>query len=584
MRRDSIVVLKFGSSVLRDENDLWPVVHEIYRWLREGKHVVAIVSAFAGETDRLLAQAEKYGRCSSPDALARFVATGEETSAALLGLALDRAGIPAGVLDAAQIGFLACGPTLDAEPHSLHPQKIQRLLESGAVAVIPGFVARHEDGSTVLLGRGGSDLSALFIAERLGAHACLIKDVDGLYDCDPALAGATARHFRALAWDDALALGGGVVQPKAIAFARQHGQQFEVRAVGSTNATIIGPHASELDFDAAAEKPAPIKVALLGLGTCGLGVYCELAAHPELFDVAGIAVRDPERHRADAPAHLLTNDCWSVIEHADVVIELIGGVTPATELISEALAAGKHVITANKLVLATSGPELVRLAGEQHARLVHSAAAGAALPVLERLRQIAHETEIEEVTAVLNGTTNFILDRLSEGQSFDEALGQAQAQGFAEADPTEDLNGTDAACKLVLLAHAAFNTDIALELVKREGIEHIDPAEVRVLCAAGKKLRLVASLRRCDGNVQAQVEPQVLDCDHPLAGARDEQNCVLIRTHRGTSILRGRGAGRWPTTVSVMADLFDLARELGQVSPPTAAVPTEADQEVRCEI
>ncbi len=584
MRRDSIVVLKFGSSVLGNEKDLWPVVDEIYRRHRAGKHVVAIVSAFAGETDRLLAHAGQYGRCSNPDALARLVATGEETSAALLGLALDRAGIPAQVLDAAQIGFVAHGSTLDAEPHSLHPQKILHALESGAVAVIPGFVARQEDGSTALLGRGGSDLSAVFIAQRLGGHCCLIKDVDGLYDCDPALAGAAARRFSTLTWDEALALGGGVVQPKAIAFACEHAQTFEVRAIGSTTSTLIGPQASEFDVSPRIDVPAPIKLALLGLGTCGLGVYRRLAAHPDLFNVVGIAVRNPERHCDDAPAHLLTTDCWSAIEEADVVIELIGGLKPATELISEALAAGKHVITANKLVIATSGPELFRLAAEEQVRLVHSAAAGAALPILERLRQIAHETEIEEVTAVLNGTTNFILERLAEGRTFQEALHQAQVQGFAEPDPTEDLNGTDAACKLVLLAHAAFNTEIALELVDREGIQRIDPAEVRVLCAAGKKIRLVASLCRRDGNIAARVKPQILDCDHPLAATRDEQNCVLIRTRRGNSILRGCGAGRWPTTVSVMADVFDLVRHLRAVPEPLVAAPIEAGQEVPCEI
>src|SRR5581483_7047327 len=374
MRRDSIVVLKFGSSVLRGEHDLWPVVHEIYRWVREGKHVVAVVSAFAGETDRLLTHAARYGRCSNPDALARLVAIGEQTSAALLGLALDRAGIPAQVLDAAQIGFVAHGPILDAEPQSIHAQKILRVLESGAVAVIPGFVAGQEDGGTALLGRGGSDLSALFITERLGAQCCLIKDVDGLYDCDPAVAGAGARRFSTLTWEEAIALGGGVVQPKAIAFARQHGQSFEVRALGSSNATVIGPGPNEIDFEPSSEVAAPVSVALLGLGTCGLGVYRQLAAHPELFNVVGIAVRNPERHHGDAPAQLLTSDCWSVIERADVVIELIGGCSPATELISEALAAGKHVVTANKLVLAASGPELARLATEQGARLLHSAA------------------------------------------------------------------------------------------------------------------------------------------------------------------------------------------------------------------
>src|SRR5262245_38452468 len=183
--KNQVTVLKFGSSVLRSEDDLPTIVHEIYRHYHEGSGVIAVVSAFGDMTDQLMRRAESL--CGQPDqsALAALLATGEATSSALLGLALSRAGIPARLLDAAQVGLRTVGDRLNADPIAIDSA---RLLGEArrAIVVLPGFVGRSENGDTTLLGRGGSDLTALFLAQRLSARCALIKDVAGLYTSDPA--------------------------------------------------------------------------------------------------------------------------------------------------------------------------------------------------------------------------------------------------------------------------------------------------------------------------------------------------------------------------------------------------------------
>ena len=203
-----VIVLKFGSSVLQSRAELPHAVHEVYRWIRRQYDVVAVVSAFAGETDRLLGTVEGY-RDANPEAIARVVATGEEVATAFLALELDRFGIPAQVLDPSQIQLIAetnsneSGPpaspgfglagVMDTEPVSADITAIENAFKLGRVAVIPGFVARDRSGRVALFGRGGSDLSALFLAKQLGARCRLIKDVDGIYNSDPATCSSAQR-------------------------------------------------------------------------------------------------------------------------------------------------------------------------------------------------------------------------------------------------------------------------------------------------------------------------------------------------------------------------------------------------------
>src|SRR5215218_7680541 len=208
-----VTVLKFGSSVLRTEEDLPLAVHEIYGEWRRGARVLAVVSAFGDTTDGLLGRAERLCPEPEPSALAALLATGEATAAALLGLALARAGIPASVLDPAQAGLRTQGSGLDAELVAADVPRILAELRRGVV-VLPGFVGRDASGETTLLGRGGSDLTALFLAHSLGGRCVLVKDVDGLYTGDPSGPGPLPRRFTRVGWQTAHAVGGKVVQPK----------------------------------------------------------------------------------------------------------------------------------------------------------------------------------------------------------------------------------------------------------------------------------------------------------------------------------------------------------------------------------
>lgn len=548
-----VIVLKFGSSVLQSRADLPFAVHEIYRWVRQQYRVVAVVSAFAGETDRLLGTVADY-RDANPEAIARVVATGEEVATAFLALELDRFGIPAQVLDPSQLQLIVDNASNDAEPVSADTTVVEKALGQGRVAVIPGFVARDRGGRVALFGRGGSDLSALFLAKQLHARCRLIKDVDGIYNADPATCRG-AQRFAEINFADALAIGGKIVQPKAIAFGRKTGIAFEVAAVGANYATLVGAQGSVLA--AAAPSQAPLKVGLLGLGTVGLGVFQELWKHPHLFDVTGIAVRRPGLHTDHAPSHLLTRDCWDVINDVDVVVELIGGSDPAGGLVRAALAAGKPVVTANKLLVA-SDARLIH-----HPALRYSAAVGGAVPALEAVQAVADRARIVSLSGVLNGTCNYILDRIAAGCSWAQAVAEAQTHGFAEQDPRADLSGSDTVCKLQLLARRAF-PHVDHHSVASVGIDSIDADWVQAAARDGGRARLVGTARLENGRVHLEVKPQLVDATHPFAQIRNEENCLLIHTDHSDPqhVWTGRGAGRWPTTAAVMADLFDLSREL----------------------
>lgn len=567
-----LTVLKFGSSVLRTPVDLPTAVDEIYRRLRAGERVVAVVSAFAGETDELLAAAREAGGTGEPHVVAQLVATGETRSAALLTLALDRHGVPARLLDPAALGLAATGPALDAELTGLDVSALERAFEHAAVAVVPGFCALDESGRTVLLGRGGSDFTALFIAERAGGHCVLIKDVDGLYERDPALAGPRPRRLAAATWDDALRVAGRLVQPKTIRFAHQHRQAFTVSAAGAAHGTLIGAGPTRTEGAAAA---APLDVVLLGLGTVGRGVYERLAAHPAKFHIRSILVRDAARHTASGvPANLLTTDPDTALAPGcDLVIELLGGLDPAGTLIERALAGGARVVTANKAIVATRWAALAPHAAD--GRLAFAAAAGGAVPVLETLQLLAGTGTVTAVRAVINGTCNFILDELARGIPYADALAEAQALGFAERDPTADVSGLDAEHKLRLCSLAAYGREP--DVIERRGIDTVAAELVEAGRTPDRALRLVATLQLDGARVLARIAPEVVDAGDFLAGARAEGNRAEITLADGGVVrLSGKGAGRWPTTAAVLGDVWNLTRaaavEALQAATPQRAV------------
>jgi homoserine dehydrogenase len=533
-----IIVLKFGSSVLRDESDLPTVVHEIYRWWREGFQVVAVVSAFGNATNELSRRAHSV--CEQPnDALvAALLATGEAASSALLGLALSRSGIPACVFDAEQAGLETKGSILDADLVSVDAAALHEALREGVV-VLPGFIGKGLGGQTTLLGRGGSDLTALFLAQRLGGVCRLIKDVDGLYTSDPKV-GLAARLDR-VNYATAARVGGAAVQQKAIEFAERHQLKFFVSSVASCCATEVGPFADSIALPEVTTDP--LRVVLLGCGTVGGGVYERLAALPAFFEVVGVGTRNTTKLEA-----LLEGP-------VDVVIELLGGEEPARTLISKALRLGRNVVTANKALLATDLTSLQMLAAFNGVSLKYSAAVGGVLPALETIERIREEDQIRSISGILNGTTNFILDELADGHSLSDALANAKQHGYTERDPQLDLDGTDAAQKLILLARAAFDIDLPFNSIHRQGIQNVRQR-------SGRVTRLVAECRRDADGLTATVSPVELPLDHPLARVTGVENRLLIESETRQWVISGHGAGRWPTTEAVLADLFDLRRQL----------------------
>lgn len=252
------VVLKFGSSILPTELSLVQAVIEVRRHLEDGKCVVAVVSAFAGVTDSLLAKAAAFGRGigRAPDAsaVAALAATGEAVSVALLALALDRAGIETSSLDSGAIGLRTEGPADDARPIGLDVGAIERALADRSVLVVPGFVGRDELGRATLLGRGGSDLTALFIASKLRSQCTLLKDVDGIYDRDPAEQPEAARRFGEVSYASVLALPESIVQHKAVKFARDERQTFRIAAIEGDAGTLVHGGADRFAVDGAVEE------------------------------------------------------------------------------------------------------------------------------------------------------------------------------------------------------------------------------------------------------------------------------------------------------------------------------------------
>ncbi len=240
---NSLTVLKFGSSVLPTEDHLGIAVREIQYWTSRGHRVIAVVSAMGDATDRLLDRARKDANTSGHAdecATAALLATGEATTAALLGLALAKAGTPASVLDAAAIGLRTEGPILDSRAVDLDRGAVHRALARRSALVVPGFLGRDEHGQTTLLGRGGSDLTALFLAGELFADQCvLLKDVDGLYDRDPSEDPVNARRYLRANYEDVLQLTGGIVQHKAVRYARDRRTQFTVSAPGRFDGSLI---------------------------------------------------------------------------------------------------------------------------------------------------------------------------------------------------------------------------------------------------------------------------------------------------------------------------------------------------------
>lgn len=264
------------------------------------------------------------------------------------------------------------------------------------------------------------------------------------------------------------------------------------------------------------------------------------------------------------PKELLTEDLDALIDcPCDVVVELIGGTARAYELVRRALCARCHVITANKALLASHGEELQTIAVENEVVLCSSAAVGGALPALETIERAKAVGPIRAVSGVLNATSNFVLDEIAAGSEFADAIFAAQKNGYAEADPSLDLDGTDTAQKLIILARSAFGASLPLESIQREGIQGLTPADLQAARDRATSVRLIATCWRTAHGLEARVAPMKLPQSHPLASVAGAQNRILVELVSGeTFMVSGAGAGRWPTTEAVIADLMDIRSEI----------------------
>jgi homoserine dehydrogenase len=317
----------------------------------------------------------------------------------------------------------------------------------------------------------------------------------------------------------------------------------------------------------------PLNVALLGCGVVGSQVVrllreqaADLAARIGApVQVTGIAVRRLQRQRdATVDRALLTTDALELASRPDIdiVIEVIGGIEPARTLLLTAMKAGKAVVTANKALLAEDGATLHGAARDFCADLYYEAAVAGAIPLLRPLRESLTGDEIHRVLGIVNGTTNYILDRMdTSGAGFGEALEEAQALGYAEADPTADVEGFDAAAKAAILAGLAFHTPVTAADVYREGITAVRPADIESARALGCVVKLLAICERTTAGVSVRVHPAMIPLAHPLAGVREAYNAVFVEAESaGRLMFYGAGAGGAPTASAVLGDLVAVAR------------------------
>lgn len=564
-RDNRLCVLKFGSSVLRNPEDYAKAAHEIYRHTRAGEKVIAVVSALEGETDALFAVGDAVGQGMADNLVARLVRTGELKSAALLGLALERSGIPAAVLDPHEMDLIAEGDALDANLVSLDAHRVLKHLENADVIIAPGFYGESENGPATL-GRGGTDLTAIMFAHWLGAsRARLLKDVDGVYSADPRDV-PDAERLDQLDYIEAAKVSRGLVQEKAIFAARDLGVIIEVAAIGRGYATRIGP---DNRLPGRTRILSPLRVAILGHGSVGAGLCTYLLGQPEQFVLNPVLVRNPSAHTQ--PDLSFTDQAEIALDdEPDIVVEAMGGTGLARSLTQSALRDGAHLVTANKAVIAQDIELLKDLARSADRQLRYSASVGGGVPILETLDRLTPHTGVLAVEGVMNGTCNFIFSRLKQGASLDDAIIEAQQAGFAEADPSTDLDGHDAADKLSIISRHAFGIGIDPASIPKDKLTDLSKARIKAVNQQGLLFKQIGSCAVTrDGRIEAKVEIRAIQPNHPFARLENEQNGFLIRTPQGEVEIRGKGAGRWPTAEAVFADIMDIQRHITANDPQT---------------
>lgn len=316
------------------------------------------------------------------------------------------------------------------------------------------------------------------------------------------------------------------------------------------------------------------KIALLGMGTVGGGVYEIIEKQKEempfkigaALEVVKVLVRNKAKYADRIPAEKLT-DVWEDVigdDSIDIVVEVMGGIEPARTYIKAALEKGKHVVTANKDLMAMHGHELLELAGEHRCDLLFEAAVAGGIPIIRPLKQCLAGNNITEIMGIINGTTNFILTKMKEdGMDFGEALQLATDLGYAEADPTADIEGYDAGRKLAIMASIAFHTPVTFDDVFTEGITKITAKDMRYAKEMGCSIKLLGIAKNTETGIEVKVHPTMIPENHPLAAVNDSFNAVFVHGDAvDDAMFYGRGAGALPTGSAVVGDIMDVARNM----------------------
>ena len=318
-----------------------------------------------------------------------------------------------------------------------------------------------------------------------------------------------------------------------------------------------------------------VNVGLLGLGTVGSGVVRMIHSHQEQLqhqvgcpvEVKKILVKHVDKERdVDVDRSLLTDQVEEIIEHPeiDVVIEVMGGIEETKQYLLTALRNGKHVVTANKDLMALHGGELLSVATEHGCDLFYEASVGGGIPIIRSLVEGLASDKITKMMGIVNGTTNYILTKMNqERASFEEVLKEAQSLGFAEADPTSDVEGLDAARKMVILATLGFSMNIHLDDVYVEGISRVGIEDIEYANQLGYTVKLIGIAQRDNGRVEVSVQPTLLPNEHPLAAVNDEYNAVYVYGEAvGETMFYGPGAGQLPTATAVVSDLITVVKNM----------------------
>ncbi len=317
-----------------------------------------------------------------------------------------------------------------------------------------------------------------------------------------------------------------------------------------------------------------IKVALLGLGTVGMGVYKLMDMRKDVMEktiganmeISRILVSNVSKKREGVDTSLLTDNWKEILEDDDIqiVVEVIGGIEPARTMILEALKSGRHVVTANKDLVAEYGRELLDAAEKGGCDLLFEAAVAGGIPIIRPLKQCLAGNEISEVMGIVNGTTNYILTKMfEENMGFEDALAKATELGYAEADPTADVEGLDAGRKVAIMASIAFHSRVVFGDVYTEGITKITSEDIAYAKEFDSVIKLLGIARNTDSGIEVGVYPMLLNREHPLASVRDSFNAVFVHGDAvDDAMFYGRGAGEFPTASAVMGDMIDVARDL----------------------